>query len=296
MSIVNTGILRYFYEDAQTDIEYKSSEFWQHYLKQEFADTRTYAVTCEVSPDGSRRRVDMVVKRYDANHHTMSALLWVECKRPGGSLREVEEQALDAAKRCVEADNLAFIYTMTTVGVSFRVWFYEEGRSGLVPFHGESTFADGSQYVDADSDNAWVLPRCLDMVKTETPLRNAPTLPSQSLADLQAAQEAQEDLGASQQPDVQSDYYTGEASSSSQPHKASLTPMDDPLAGNTQEVRVDVRREVHTFHPDKYIFKDIRGRTRVTVKKDWAQIKFDKKKVWVHYGKKTVYISDIDIT
>jgi hypothetical protein len=36
MSIVSTGILRYLYDDARTAIENKSSELWQHYLKQEF--------------------------------------------------------------------------------------------------------------------------------------------------------------------------------------------------------------------------------------------------------------------
>ena len=34
----------------------------------------------------------------------MTSMLLVECKRPGGSISEVEEQALDAAKRCIEAD------------------------------------------------------------------------------------------------------------------------------------------------------------------------------------------------
>jgi len=65
MSTVNTGILRCLYDDAAAAIEYKSSEFWQHYLKQEFSDVRTYTVTCEVPPNASRRRVDIVVKRYD---------------------------------------------------------------------------------------------------------------------------------------------------------------------------------------------------------------------------------------
>ena len=127
MSIVDAGILRFLYDNAKANIEYKSSEFWQHYLKQQFDDTRIYSVISEVPPDSSRRRVDIIVKRYDPDHHTMSAMLWVECKRPSGSAKEVEYQALDAAKRCIEADKLLLIYTMTTVGVFFRIWFYERG-------------------------------------------------------------------------------------------------------------------------------------------------------------------------
>ncbi|CRK04716.1 hypothetical protein BN1723_017137, partial [Verticillium longisporum] len=289
MSIVTSGILCYLYDESQTDIEYKSSEFWQHYLKQEFADTRTYAVTCEVSPDGSRRRVDMVVKRYDMNHHTMSALLWVECKRPGGSVREVEEQALDAAKRCVDMDDLLFIYTMTTVGVSFRVWFYEKTANELRAFHGQSSFADRSQYIDADSEDAWVLPLCLEMVKTEAPLRDAPTLPSQSLGDLQG-------VGTSQQPGAQSqDDPSEQPTSSSRPHQQSVPHMEGPSTDHAPPVRVRVRLEPHTFHPNKYFFKDIRGKTRETTRKDWSHIKLDGKKEWAYWGKKTMYISDIDI-
>lgn len=91
----------------------------------------------------------------------MTSLLLVLYKRPGEDLREVEEQAFDAAKRCVQSENLLFIYVMTTVGVSFRVWVYEKGGDGLAPCHGEATEGDWTQYVDADSERAWVLSRCL---------------------------------------------------------------------------------------------------------------------------------------
>lgn len=80
--------------------------------------------------------------------------LTMECKRPSGSLRDVEDQAIDAAKRCIESENLLFIYMTTTVGVSFRIWFYERGAESLTPFHGKATNADRTQYIDADSDNA----------------------------------------------------------------------------------------------------------------------------------------------
>ncbi|KAK3940251.1 hypothetical protein QBC46DRAFT_449625 [Diplogelasinospora grovesii] len=63
MSIVQTGLLRKLYELAQDETEYKTSEFWQNYLRQAFDDTRTYSVTMPV---------------------TISALVWVECKSPSG--------------------------------------------------------------------------------------------------------------------------------------------------------------------------------------------------------------------
>jgi hypothetical protein len=143
MSIVpREGLLRKYFEEAVQDIEYKSSAFWQVYLQRAFHGLDTYSVTAELSPDGSRRRVDMAVKRYDDAHHTFTVVLWVECKRPSGSIREIETQALDAALRCIATDNLLFIYAVITVGVSFRIWYVERGSKSLQPFHGTAEVAD----------------------------------------------------------------------------------------------------------------------------------------------------------
>lgn len=49
------------------------------------------------------------------------------------------------------------------------------------------------------------------------------------------------------------------------------------------------------FHPDKYIFKDVKGKTRQTVRGEWTQIKYSGNRVWAYYGKRTTYISDIEI-
>ncbi|KAL8337117.1 hypothetical protein RB601_008568 [Gaeumannomyces tritici] len=299
MSIVKTGILRYLYDDARTDIEYKSSEFWQHYLKQEFSDIQTYTVTCEVSPDESRRRVDIVVKRYDQNHHTMTALLWVECKRPGGSISEVEKQALDAAKRYLEASNSLFIYAMTTVGVSFRLWLYDKGEVALGALHGAPRSGDSSQYVDADSEHASILPRCVGLIKAEIPLRAAPILPSQALSDLQPAYGAEQDSNDGRLPDARSDDCAGGSSPSAQPYQQSWKSVDKAVANaydqGDRPVNVKVRCEEHTFHPDQYLFEDAKGQTKRTFKNDWNRIVLGGKNVWIYYGKKTAYVSDIEI-
>jgi hypothetical protein len=110
MSIVPpNGLLRKHFEEAVQDIEYKSSAFWQAYLQRAFHELDTCSVTAEFYPDGSRKRVDTVVKRYDDGHHTFPVMLWVECELPSGSIREVETQALDAALRYIAADNLQFV-------------------------------------------------------------------------------------------------------------------------------------------------------------------------------------------
>lgn len=133
MSIVpREGLLRKHFEEAERNIEYTSSAFWQAYFQRAFPEMDTYSVTAESSPDGSRRRADMVMKKYDHDHHTFTALLWIECKRPTGSIREVETQALDAALRCIGADNLLWIYAVTTVASRFALSL---SKKALPPFN-----------------------------------------------------------------------------------------------------------------------------------------------------------------
>lgn len=184
MSIVRPGLLRKHYELAAQGPEYPAAAFWQVVLQRAFNEPEVYSVTSESSPDGTLRRVDMVVMRYDANHDTLSALLWIECKRPSGDVREVERQALDAAERCIQKDNLMWIWAMTTVGVSFRMWFVNARFRKLDPMHGTAAVADRSQYIDADSPAASIFPVAIQHIKNGLPLRAAPVVPSQSLAML----------------------------------------------------------------------------------------------------------------
>ena len=60
-------------------------------------------------------------------------------------------------------------------------------------------------------------------------------------------------------------------------------------------VPTKVWREEHTLRPHKYVFKDLKGYTRRTTKKDWTRINYHGKKEWVYRGKKTTYVSDIEI-
>ncbi|KAG5771364.1 hypothetical protein H9Q72_002053 [Fusarium xylarioides] len=179
MSVVpSVGLLRKLYRDAAQDIEYQSSTFWQVWLQRAFHEDE-YMVSCEMPPDDSRRRVDAVVKRYDDRHDTLSAVLWIEFKRPSGNVRQVEFQALDAAKRCISTNKLESVYVITTVGVSFHVWtVYESNLLSLMPFNGGPADATRSQYIDADSYEAEALTRFVETVKAYPPLRCAPIVPS----------------------------------------------------------------------------------------------------------------------
>ncbi|KAM0554151.1 hypothetical protein ACHAPJ_006950 [Fusarium lateritium] len=282
MTIVRTGLLRKHYEEAIEDIEYKSSAFWQAVLQRAFYEPDIYSVTAESSPDESLRRVDMVVKRYDENNHTLSALLWVECKRPSGSVQEVEDQALDAARRCIQKDNLMWIWAMTTVGVSFRMWFVDARVRQLVPMHGTATQADKRQYIDADSPASSVFPDAIQHIKNGFPLRQAPVVPSQSL-DLLTSKDDGWGVSESYMPDAyaqdqgQYDYGMMEAGPSSY--------------GGSNPVEVAVEKNPHTFSHDEYIFRDISRKKRTTRKEDWETGYYQGEKVWFYHGKKTSYFS-----
>ena len=250
MSIVpREGLLRKHFEEAVQNIEYKSSAFWQAYFQRAFPEVDTYSVTAESSPDGSRRRVDMVVKKYDSDHHTFTALLWIECKRPTGSVREVETQALDAALRCIAADNLLWIYAITTVGISFRTWLVESGTNSLQPLHGTAEWADRQQYINVDTDSAYELTKTISLVKTQTPLRQAPVVLSQSVEDFPMSSY----MGESSE---QQELYNDIAQETEQHFDVGTVENADGRARDY--VEVNVTRIPHTFRPDEFVFKDIR--------------------------------------
>lgn len=165
MSIVTSKFLRKHYYEALEDLEGMSFAFWQVILQQAFYPPGAYAVITESPLDKSLCQVDLVVKRYDENHDTLSALLWVEFKRHTGDEKEVEKQALDAAKRCIQKDNLLWIWAMTTVGVSFRMWFISRKNLKLEPMHGTAINSERSQYINADSDDAIVFSEAVRRIK-----------------------------------------------------------------------------------------------------------------------------------
>ncbi|KAI1354121.1 hypothetical protein F5Y01DRAFT_321805 [Xylaria sp. FL0043] len=183
MSIVpSTGILRKLYENARTqDIEYSSSAFWQAYLQTQFYPGNNHAVVCEYAPgEESRRRIDITVLQYDSSNHTITRLILIEAKRPGGTAAEVERQARRGARIAMENEHLSGLYAITTIGTAFRTWVTDHQSPELSPLHGERPRGERAAYTDADSAEAFTLEADIQFIKGEdTPLRVAPTVPSQ---------------------------------------------------------------------------------------------------------------------
>ncbi len=144
MSIVPaTGVLRKLYQDARINMEYNSSAFWQVYLQSAFYESG-YIVVCEFPTGRSKRRVDIVVRSYDENEHTLSSFLFHECKRPDGNPTQVGNQARSAARLAIERDRLGGVYVMTTIGTRFRSWYMEADKDDLFAMHGSESVDDRS--------------------------------------------------------------------------------------------------------------------------------------------------------
>ncbi|EPE28251.1 hypothetical protein GLAREA_09371 [Glarea lozoyensis ATCC 20868] len=165
MSIVpQTGLLRKLYQVAVEDIEHNSSAFWQAYLQRAFNETDTYSVTTDPFPWSPK--ADILVTRYDdRDDSTLTNVILAECHRPAESLHDVEKRALDVALGFIEAEDLAWIYVVTTIRVSFRVWVLYACSDVLDPMDRLEGRGDRELYEDADSKDASVLTKAVGMIK-----------------------------------------------------------------------------------------------------------------------------------
>ncbi|KAI0976398.1 hypothetical protein F4678DRAFT_416923 [Xylaria arbuscula] len=177
-------VLRALFEEAKgVIVEYTASAFWQVLLQRAFSDDPNYIVVCEHSPDGTRRRIDIVVKRYDPVNDNITAMVFVEAKSEKGSLKEVESQALDAAVRAIRHQNYKAVYAMTTQGLHFRFWIVnDEHARELEPLHGPAYVpADADQYVYIDTKDGFdEFMENISVIKDQPPIMAHITLASQA--------------------------------------------------------------------------------------------------------------------
>ncbi|KAH6949274.1 hypothetical protein DER45DRAFT_580986 [Fusarium avenaceum] len=299
MSVVPpTGLLRKLYQDAAQNIESQPSPFWQAWLQRAFRE-ENYAVMCDLHPGKSSRRVDTEVIRYDESDDTLSTVLCIELRTFSASVRQVESQALDAARLCIRANNLESVYVMTTIGASFHCWIvYETDLTSLVSFNGGTADATRSKYIDADSYEAEMLTRFLDTVKYYPPLRKAHIVPSQPLPHIGYQQIAYSQARYGRYTDVQQEYrattgqvqYTsgmyGEAGPSgalyySQSPASSVGEYGQISSVNDQFVKVHVNRVAHSKRSTEYFFNDFNGIQRKTFKDDWREVTYKGYVAWL---------------
>ncbi|OIW33928.1 hypothetical protein CONLIGDRAFT_696651 [Coniochaeta ligniaria NRRL 30616] len=261
MSIIvpATGIVRKFYDEAiDNQIEYPSSAFWQIWLQRAFFELDTYGIVCEYSADGSRKRTNAIVRRYDAHHDTLSSLTWHEAKRPGVNPKEVEKQS-------------------------------PRHDLQLVPFSSGDILVD--QYIHADSDDAWIMYDFVGYVKEQVPLGDAPTLPSQAHllpvgGDFgESSMQGQNDEQTEAQYDdgqMEEAQYDDDAECSAQMAEGSAAMAERP---EPTWSKIRLERIRHLAKRDGYLFTTINGHRKSTDKGDWTEITVKGKRAW-HYSYK----------
>ncbi|KAI5464342.1 hypothetical protein BGZ63DRAFT_421391 [Mariannaea sp. PMI_226] len=306
MSIVTSRYLLKHYNEALDDLGGMSSTFWQVLLQQAFHMPGVCSVIAKSCPVKSVRRGDLVVKRYDENNDTLSTLLWVELSCHSRNVEEVEQRALDAAKRCIRKNNLTWIWAMTTVGVSFRIWFVSRKKLQLEPMHGSATKADKSQYIDADSDEAIVFSKAVQRIKEEMiPFRLSPVDLSQLLNRSTFSHVGQGNSQYSYKYKVaEAGPYRVSLSSDSSDGNSSYGYSSDCYSSDgyssdgyssdgysCRYVEVRVEKATHTFSADEFIFCNIKGTRKSTRKEDWRYRNYQGDKVWIFRGKKNVYFT-----
>lgn len=122
------------------------------------------------------------MKRYDLGHHILFVLFWIEYKRSNGNVQKIEDQTFDVTKRYIETDRLMWIWAITTVDVSFRIWIvYANNIHELHSFHKTVVDVDRTKYIDVDSFVVNVFPLAIQSIKNGYPFKTVFIIFSQSL-------------------------------------------------------------------------------------------------------------------
>ncbi|KAI1207651.1 uncharacterized protein F4807DRAFT_434040 [Annulohypoxylon truncatum] len=164
-------LLRKLYEDAkETKYEYASTALWIKILSSAFYESAIFSLSCEFPPDNSLRRVDIVLNRYNESGNYQTGVLYCEAKKVDGSEADVTKQIRDAARRSSEHHGLAGVYTLAVIGTKFDMQYYDKAPDSFYPLtHG---------YADIDSEACREFLNTVHLIKGDTPLRQAPTVPS----------------------------------------------------------------------------------------------------------------------
>ncbi len=182
MSILQTGLLRKHYEEALEGIEHKPSAFWQVVLQRAFWGKRRILgddrVLARQNPSACGYGGETVRPK-----PTTAYLL---CSGSNASAR-VAACTRSRVRRSTQPsvilkkDNLMWIWAMTTLGTSFRMWFINARIRKLQPVHGNDVTGDRTQYIDADSPAASVFPDAVQSIKDGFPLPGHASFPANPL-------------------------------------------------------------------------------------------------------------------
>lgn len=165
------------------NIEFGAAALVQNVIVIAFGIHENFTPAFEQPPGrGERRnhRADAMVLKYDprfVSHagHLLPRLL-VEIKGGGGSVREVETQALLNAQSSMRDYGLQDIFVQTVIGIDtelyFRFWRIANDQDALTPLDGGPPFESHRRagYTNLNTDNGDLLLGYYDQVKIDAPM------------------------------------------------------------------------------------------------------------------------------
>jgi len=176
MSLLDGNVrLSRLYQIAQANStdEHESQSFWNYYLsKVIFTEDAFYVDPGKpASAKDPLRRVDLVVKYFEAETYIPRVLVFYEAKKHSSSktqMRDVEGQAHEACATYCGNTGFTHVYAMTTLGTTARLWKFV-AKSTLTPLFGSSKDIDRESYIDAASSQAYLIKDNLIRMKSFPP-------------------------------------------------------------------------------------------------------------------------------
>lgn len=156
MSLVIDDRTRAYWEKAQTNPERGATKFWEYVLKDQFFNTRDWALSSQQLPTNEAsdlRRVELHIERWKNNQwHT---ILFFEAKKQKCSQTEIDDLEFQEYNACIA--HLGYtgrsqIYAMTVTGTSACLWYITKQDDGLLHFVPiDPGLSERAKYIEAYS-------------------------------------------------------------------------------------------------------------------------------------------------
>lgn len=159
MSIINTGVRRRLWQDAQIHDEWATTRLWEYLIQRSFRDEE-FVISSQQPPyidsPAPLRRVDLIIEHISSTTGQQSTVFIVEAKKHGAKeedIRQCEGQAWQAANSFVIQMNYSRpVWYLTAIGTTYRIWIMDPRTEFPVYFlPGVFSLGDIDGYLDVDT-------------------------------------------------------------------------------------------------------------------------------------------------
>jgi hypothetical protein len=171
MSIVTTDVEFILWREAQRNLEWSTTKFWEHKLQKVFPAADGWVVSSQQPPTserGDRRRVETTV---EVLQDSLQKLLVVEAKHhnaPQDEIQEVEAQAYNGCMKYLKYSGRTAMYAMTVVGTRARLWTVHQKEDYLEPYiPNDRGLAAIGEYIEANSTEGYQIMEGLEQTKID---------------------------------------------------------------------------------------------------------------------------------